>query len=301
MDRFLIRALAPGNFMGGQARGVHEEAAALHLGQQGDRLRVPGIAFGLGFGIRQDALRCVWIGVLLAFKVDGVIAVVVVAAFAGQVVLLAVALGQGDGDLFAGFDLDGSGVGIAVGNLHFQALLAFFAVGEPKKGALNTAAAITNLSVSGLAATSQYRCCEHRPRLPAKCRDQRLRVGRCEVPLGSCYWFFSQQPVCGDERCLHYLWNAAWRIERKRWCEHGNVHGMVLSTTGPKGASWQPGSDNFPPVFTEKTAVVDKTLNTSPHGSAKISGGFAPPCLSALSIIEVVNVYGINKKSSNIF
>ena len=41
-----------------------------------------------------------------------------------------------------------------------------------------------HLSVSGLAATSQYRCCEHRPRLPAKCRDQRLRVGRCELPVG---------------------------------------------------------------------------------------------------------------------
>ena len=41
-----------------------------------------------------------------------------------------------------------------------------------------------HLSVSGLAATSQYRCCEHRPRLPAKCRDQRLRVGWCELPVG---------------------------------------------------------------------------------------------------------------------
>lgn len=115
MDRLLIRALAPGNFMGGQASGVHEEAAALHLCQQGERLRVPGIAFGLCFRIGQDALRGIRIGVFLALKVDGVIAVVVVAAFAGQVVLLAVALGQGDGDLFTGFDLDGSGVGIAVG------------------------------------------------------------------------------------------------------------------------------------------------------------------------------------------
>ena len=122
--------------MGGQARGVHEEAAALHLRQQGERLRVPGIAFGLGFGSGQDALRGIRIGVLLALKVDGVIAVVVVAAFAGQVVLLAVALGQGDGDLFTGFDLDGSGVGIAVGNLHFSSSPCIFCCRRAEKGCI---------------------------------------------------------------------------------------------------------------------------------------------------------------------
>lgn len=96
--------------MGGQPSSKHEEAIPLYIRQQGQRLGIAGAAFDGILLIHGNALRGIRRGVILAFVHSRVHAVVVVPALPVVVILLAVAISQGDGDFFAGLDLNGGGI-----------------------------------------------------------------------------------------------------------------------------------------------------------------------------------------------